>query len=67
MYSEAVWQRVWASANKRALYGGAVLGCSAIILLVFLSGFGGWLAFATGRAVYGETNPNTYLMQVTCL
>jgi len=26
MFSEAVWQRVWASADRRALYGGAAAG-----------------------------------------
>lgn len=63
MFSEAVWQRVWASRDKKALYGGSVLGCVAIIVVVFLSGFGGWLAFVGGFATF-ESNPNTYLMQV---
>lgn len=63
-FSEAVWQRVWASCSRRALYGGAALGCATIVLVVFLSGFGGWLAFVGGLAEYGVTNPNVYLMQV---
>ena len=63
-FSEAVWQRVWASCSKRALYGGAALGCSTIVVVVFLSGFGGWLAFVGGLAEYGVTNPNVSLMQV---
>eukprot|EP00879_Flechtneria_rotunda_P007009 GHRR01007358.1.p1 GENE.GHRR01007358.1~~GHRR01007358.1.p1 ORF type:complete len:441 (+),score=103.29 GHRR01007358.1:396-1718(+) len=62
-FSEAVWQRVWASSGRKALYGGGTIGCSAIILVVFLSGFGGWLAFVGGYATF-ESNPNTYLMQI---
>jgi hypothetical protein len=65
MFSEAVWQRVWASATPRALYGGAVVGFVSITIVVFLSGFGGWLAFVWGYASFeAGTNPNTYLMQV---
>lgn len=65
MFSEAVWQRVWASATPRALYGGAAVGFVSITLIVFLSGFGGWLAFVWGYASFeAGTNPNTYLMQV---
>eukprot|EP00878_Enallax_costatus_P021762 GHUV01023054.1.p1 GENE.GHUV01023054.1~~GHUV01023054.1.p1 ORF type:complete len:367 (+),score=79.14 GHUV01023054.1:307-1407(+) len=63
MFSEAVWQRVWASRDRRALNGGAALGCVAIIVVVFLSGFGGWLAFVGGFATF-DSNPNTYLMQI---
>jgi hypothetical protein len=65
MFSEAVWQRVWASTTPRALYGGAVVGFVSITCIVFLSGFGGWLAFVWGYASFeAGTNPNTYLMQV---
>ncbi|KAF6255134.1 hypothetical protein COO60DRAFT_1536931 [Scenedesmus sp. NREL 46B-D3] len=65
MFSEAVWQRVWASATPRALYGGAAVGFFGITCVVFLSGFGGWLAFVWGYASFeDETNPNTYLMQL---
>jgi hypothetical protein len=66
MINEAFWQRVWASADTRTLHGGAVIGYSAVVLLIFLSGFGGWLAFAGGYAVEGVTNANVYLMQVRC-
>jgi hypothetical protein len=62
-FSEAMWQRVWASHDRRALFGGAAIGSSAIVVLVFLSGFGGWLALAGGMAT-PETNPNLILMQV---
>lgn len=63
MLNEAFWQRVWASSDRRSLHGGALLGYCAIVLLIFLSGFGGWLAFAGGY-VTDSTNPNVYLMQV---
>lgn len=62
--NEAFWQRVWASENRTALYRGAALGFTTITLIVFLSGFGGWLAFAGGYITPGVTNPNLYLMQV---
>jgi hypothetical protein len=65
MINEAFWQRVWASADTRTLHGGAVIGYTAVVLLIFLSGFGGWLAFAGGYAVEGVTNANVYLMQVS--
>jgi len=61
--NEAFWQRVWASESSATLHKGAALGFAAIVLLVFLSGFGGWLAFAGGLATF-DTNPNVYLMQV---
>jgi hypothetical protein len=63
MFSEAMWQRVWASASKRALYGGATIGCISVILLVFLSGFGGWLSLVGGLAG-PDTNQNLILMQI---
>jgi hypothetical protein len=62
-FSEAMWQRVWASSDKRALYGGAAIGCTAVIVLVFLSGFGGWLSLVAGLAG-PETNQNLILMQI---
>jgi len=62
-FSEAMWQRVWASASKKALYGGAGIGCFSVILLVFLSGFGGWLSLVGGLAG-PDTNPNLILMEV---
>uniref|UniRef100_A0A383WE19 Uncharacterized protein n=1 Tax=Tetradesmus obliquus TaxID=3088 RepID=A0A383WE19_TETOB len=64
MINEAFWQRVWASADARTLHGGAMIGYAAVVVLIFLSGFGGWLAFAGGYAVEGVTNANVYLMQI---
>ncbi|KAF8059372.1 Selenoo [Scenedesmus sp. PABB004] len=63
MLNEAFWQRVWASADRRALLGGGGIGFCAIVVLIFLSGFGGWLALAGGYVGPG-TNPNLYLMQI---
>eukprot|EP00878_Enallax_costatus_P041831 GHUV01048726.1.p1 GENE.GHUV01048726.1~~GHUV01048726.1.p1 ORF type:complete len:328 (+),score=52.92 GHUV01048726.1:969-1952(+) len=63
MMNEAFWQRVWASCDRRALHFGAGIGFCAIVVLIFLSGFGGWLAFAGGY-VTADTNPNVYLMQI---
>ncbi|KAF8065845.1 OCT4 [Scenedesmus sp. PABB004] len=63
MFSEAVWQRVWASATPAALHRGAAMGCGLIVVVVFLSGFGGWLALVGGFAG-PDTNPNTILMQI---
>jgi hypothetical protein len=39
------------------MYIGAAIGCLLAILLVFLAGFGAWLALASGMATV-DTNPN---------
>jgi Na+/proline symporter len=62
-FSEAMWQRVWASASPRTLRGGAVIGFSLSTILVFLSGFGGWLALV-GGLTDENTNPNLYLFEL---
>lgn len=41
IFSEAMWQRCWASANSRALHTGALLGAAATIVVVFIFAFGG--------------------------
>lgn len=56
-------QRVWASQDRKTLYKASVLGCILTTTMVFLSGFGAWLAMATGMAT-AETNPNLYLFQL---
>lgn len=63
MMNESFWQRVWASQNRRQLHLGGAVGYVAIVCLVFLSGFGGWLAFAGGY-VSDATNANLYLVQI---
>ena len=62
-FSEAMWQRVWASVDRSTLRKGAVLGAAVTVMIVFLSGFGGWLAIAAGR-VTPDTNENVYMIQV---
>lgn len=63
MLNEGFWQRVWASADRRTLHKGAGVGFGAVVIVIFLSGFGGWLALAAGL-IDDKTNPNVYLMQV---
>ncbi|TPX69926.1 hypothetical protein SpCBS45565_g02087 [Spizellomyces sp. 'palustris'] len=43
-YSDAVWQRVWASADARTLRRGAAIGATMATMVAFLFGFGGFLA-----------------------
>lgn len=64
MLNESFWQRVWASADRRTLHRGAGLGFGVVVFVIFLSGFGGWLALAAGL-IDENTNPNVYLMQVS--
>jgi hypothetical protein len=63
MLNEGFWQRVWASADRKTLHRGAGLGFGVVVFVIFLSGFGGWLALSAGL-VTETTNPNVYLMQV---
>lgn len=58
-----MWQRVWASEDRRTVYGGAVIGFALSTTLIFIIGFGGWLALAWGF-VNDETNPNLYFFTV---
>ncbi|KAF9174527.1 hypothetical protein BGX21_000899 [Mortierella sp. AD011] len=43
-FSEAPWQRIWASADERALKKGSIIGALALIVVCFLYGFGGFLS-----------------------
>ena len=63
IYSEAMWSRVWASADRRALHRGALFGFVTLTVVIFLLGFGGWLAIWAGL-VDANTNVNLYLLQV---
>jgi SSS family solute:Na+ symporter len=62
-FSEAMWQRVWASEGRETLRGGAVIGFFLTTALIFVSGFGGWLALVAGY-VKPDTNPDLYFFQV---
>jgi hypothetical protein len=58
-----MWQRVWASENRATLRGGAVIGFFLTTALIFVTGFGGWLALVAGY-VKPDTNPDLYFFQV---
>ena len=64
VFSEAMWQRVWASASRRTLHAASGLGCGLIIVVVFISGFLGWLALVGGLVDPATTSINLYLFQV---
>lgn len=63
VFSEAIWQRVWASQDKAALRFGALWGGIGVIIAVFLAGFAGVLAVWAGL-VTEDTNPNLYMFQI---
>ncbi|CAL8463678.1 g3212 [Coccomyxa elongata] len=48
VFSEAIWQRCWASASDAKLRIGAVWGAAQVTVLVFIFGFGGFLAVWSG-------------------
>jgi hypothetical protein len=61
--SEAIWQRCWASASDAKLRVGAVWGASQVSLLVFLFGFGGFLAIWGGLWVpSGPSDPGNTIL-----
>lgn len=43
VFSEAMWQRAWASSDKKNLRRGAWVGCAAVVLMVFFAGLTGLL------------------------
>jgi len=63
VFSEAMWQRVWASADRRTLMVGASLGAVGVIVVTFFFCFCGFLAMWAGYITW-DTNPNLYLFQV---
>ncbi|KAI8800337.1 hypothetical protein BJ742DRAFT_841981, partial [Cladochytrium replicatum] len=48
VFSEAFWQRVWASADDRSLKNGSIIAAVGISLTCFLFGFGGFLSIWAG-------------------
>lgn len=61
--SEAIWQRCWASASDAKLRVGAVWGAGQVSLLVFLFGFGGFLALWGGLWVpSGPSDPGNTIL-----
>ncbi|KAG0081408.1 hypothetical protein BGZ93_006462 [Podila epicladia] len=48
VFSEGSWQRIWASADERALKRGSLWGAMGLVVVCFLYGFGGFLAIWAG-------------------
>ncbi|KAF9926486.1 hypothetical protein FBU30_003957 [Linnemannia zychae] len=48
LFSEGPWQRIWASADEKALKQGSFLGAAALVVVCFMYGFGGFLAIWAG-------------------
>jgi len=63
LYSEAVWQRVWAAEDDKTLRRAACVGALAVSVVVFFFGFVGFLAVWAGRAGEG-TDPNLYFFSL---
>lgn len=63
VFSEAMWQRCWASSSPRVLYTGSIIAAFSIIIAVFGFGFLGFLA-VWGGLTNENTNPNLYVFQV---
>ncbi|KAI9347677.1 hypothetical protein BDR26DRAFT_854550 [Obelidium mucronatum] len=57
LFSEGFWQRVWAAETPRTGKIGAWIACALISVTTFVLGFGGTLAYWSGRATE-ESNPN---------
>ncbi|KAF9293313.1 hypothetical protein BGZ88_005533 [Linnemannia elongata] len=58
IFSEGPWQRIWASADERALKRGSIWGALGLVVVCFLYGFGGFLAMWAGFPLadpYGST------------
>ncbi len=61
--SEAIWQRCWASASDAKLRVGAVWGAAQVSLIVFVFGFGGFLAVWGGLWVpSGPDDPGNTIL-----
>ncbi|ORY45926.1 hypothetical protein BCR33DRAFT_784050 [Rhizoclosmatium globosum] len=58
-FSDAFWQRVWSAENNRSLRLGAIVGGVAATVVVFILGFGGILAYWSGRALIDSPNTNS--------
>ena len=58
IFSEGPWQRIWASADEKALKRGSLWGAMGLVAVSFLYGFGGFLAMWAGFPLadpYGST------------
>ena len=64
VFSNAVWQRVWAAESAHALRQGGAVGSFAVSVAVFLFGFSGFLAAWAGLIDPQRDNANLYLFQL---
>jgi Na+/proline symporter len=62
VFSDAVWQRVWAAKDSKALYAGAACGAALNMTVTFLIGFGGFIAAWAGLVT--EENVNTAFFEL---
>ncbi|KAJ3128640.1 hypothetical protein HK098_003847 [Nowakowskiella sp. JEL0407] len=81
VFGEGFWQRVWASADDKALKIGAYVGALAITISCFLFGFGGFLAIWAGYKLsdplgstaffdllaLGQSSAPVWIMVLVCL
>ena len=65
IFNEGMWQRVWAAEDQTALKQGSIIGCTAVIVAIFLYGLFGFIAAWGGLIDPYETNINLYLFQVS--
>ncbi|KAF9105181.1 hypothetical protein BGX27_009777 [Mortierella sp. AM989] len=48
LFSEAPWQRIWASSDEKSLKKGSLIGSIALTVVCFLYGLGGFLSLWAG-------------------
>ena len=60
LFSDAVWQRVWAAKDDKALMKGSFVGAFLVILISFTFGLGGFFAAWLGFV----TDPNTAFLEL---
>ncbi|KAI8613999.1 hypothetical protein BC830DRAFT_1243317 [Chytriomyces sp. MP71] len=56
-YGEGFWQRIWSAEDNKALKLGAWIGGGLASVVVFILGFGGILAYWSGRASADSLSP----------
>jgi SSS family solute:Na+ symporter len=64
VFLESMWQKCWASSDRKSLYVGSTFGCVIAILIVFFFGMCGIIAAWVGLIDYDTTNQNLYLFQL---
>lgn len=64
IFSEAMWQRVWASKDKKTLYKAAALGGSGVVVVVFFFSLCGYLAVWGNKVDFATVDYNLMMFQV---